>query len=85
MKKQPKALLLADALEHQVYRGSYDWERVEPMMLESAVELRRLHAENAELLAALKLTISHMHRLTDARAKADYSIVRAALAKATGQ
>jgi hypothetical protein len=36
-----EALKLAEALEHQVYRGSYDWERVEPIMLKAAAELRR--------------------------------------------
>jgi hypothetical protein len=45
----PKALVLADKLEHQVYHGSYDWERVEPMMLQAAAELRRLHEEAEEL------------------------------------
>ena len=43
--QQPKALQLAEKLRHQVYRGSYDWERVEPLMLKAASELRRLHAE----------------------------------------
>ena len=35
--------MLADSLEHQVFRGSYNWGRVEPMMLKAAKELRRLH------------------------------------------
>jgi hypothetical protein len=43
MSDKPKALVLAEKLEHQVHRGSYDWERVEPMMLKAAAELRRLH------------------------------------------
>jgi hypothetical protein len=50
----PRALALADALEHQVYRGSYDWERVDPMMLKAAAELRSLHKANDELLGTLK-------------------------------
>jgi hypothetical protein len=49
MSDKPKALVLAEKLEHQVHRGSYDWERVEPMMLKAAAELRRLHSDNEQL------------------------------------
>ena len=57
MHQKPKALELADKLDHQVYRGSYDWERVEPMMMKAAAELRRLHTENDQLQKALRHVI----------------------------
>lgn len=44
----------------------------------------RLIAAAPEMLAALKLAASHMHCLKDARAKADYSMARAAIAKVKG-
>ena len=40
---QTEAQRLADLLEYQVNYGSYDWERVEPLLLEAAAELRRLN------------------------------------------
>ena len=46
------------------------------------IDLRRLHAQRDGLLEALKLAAHHMHTMKDARAKADYSVVRAAIAKA---
>ena len=49
----PLALTLADKLEHQVGFGSYNWEKAETMMLEAAIELRRLYAENEALRAAI--------------------------------
>jgi len=51
--KQPEALELAEALRHQVNYGSYDWERVEPMMLKAADKLSRLHTLNAQMMEAL--------------------------------
>lgn len=53
MSAQPEALRLAEKLERQVHKGSYDRERVEPMMRKAAAELRRLYAENDALRAAL--------------------------------
>ena len=40
---------LADKLEHQIYLGSYDWTRVDKLMLDAARKLRRLAAENKAL------------------------------------
>lgn len=52
---------LAMELEYQVYYGSYDWERVEPMMLKAAAELRRLAAVEQEL-EALKRKELELHK-----------------------
>ena len=49
--KQPEALRLADALEHDAATQKI-YHR--PLVDASASELRRLHEVNAELLAALK-------------------------------
>jgi hypothetical protein len=76
--KQPKALVLAEKLEHQVRRGSYDWERVEPMMLKAAAELRRLQAEVEMQFQALKAA----RQLVEAcyqSAKKDEALLRQAL------
>jgi hypothetical protein len=43
----------------------------------------RLIAAAPDLLKALILAASHVHTLTTPRAKADYSLIRAAIAKAT--
>ena len=59
MTEQPEALRLADALD----RGGYDAQMARNMD-QAAAELRRLHAVNAELLEALRLTdidCQHLH------------------------
>ena len=48
MSKQPEALRLADEIEGSVNNPQLYWQG------KAAVELRRLHALNAELLEALK-------------------------------
>ena len=55
MSTQPEALRLADFLDDQ-YDPSHNLE-------EAADELRRLHAVNAELLEALRLTSIECHYL----------------------
>jgi hypothetical protein len=52
--KQPKALLLANILEHQIPSIA--------CLEVSALELRRLHEVNAELLEALKMCIDNPWR-----------------------
>ena len=54
MNKQSEALVLADALEHD------KWHVPAVVMQESADELRRLHAVNAELLEALKRLLKEL-------------------------
>ena len=68
MSTQPKALRLADKLV--VLHG-------DPLSIESAAELRRLHSVNAELLDALKLA-----RLVVNPAHAYGIAIEAAIAKA---
>ena len=51
----PKIALLATKIAYQLYYqveyGSYDWDRVEPLMTKAAAELLRLHAEVERLRA----------------------------------
>ncbi|MGH8750885.1 MAG: hypothetical protein ACREUV_04190 [Burkholderiales bacterium] len=79
MSAQPKALMLADAI---------DTATIYPSLLEcreTAAELRRLHAVNAELQAALIEVISPWVHLPDSELTDDGSIrlARAALVNAT--
>ena len=73
MNTQPEALRLADELITTLFESTR-WE--------AAAELRRLHARNQELLKALKFVGKQMHNARDAKTKADYSVVLAAIAKA---
>jgi hypothetical protein len=73
MTEQPEALRLADALKGQVQVNPRVGENdpdcgyvheLDKLIDEAAAELRRLHAVNAELLAALRLTdidCQHLH------------------------
>jgi len=73
---QPEALRLADRLtdfaKQDRLQHGYSWE-----LLDVAAELRRLHAENAELLEALR----NLARMSEAVAVAE-GRARAAIAKA---
>jgi hypothetical protein len=69
MTTQPEALRLADALQQQaVWEGHYGPSYLRDLLPEAAAELRRLHAVNAELLEALRLTsidcqyLHHAHK-----------------------
>jgi hypothetical protein len=85
---RPEALRLADALE--AYWGAdlgHDRER------QAAAELRRLHAENGELLEALRwierrcpaqLLLKDLHRIHMEAAHDAGACARAAIAKAEG-
>jgi hypothetical protein len=83
MSKQPEALRLAEHLES--FR-SFDADQA------AAAELRRLHAENAELTALLKEAVPHLAdivRMPNAEWVADAhnkaaDALRQALAKAEG-
>lgn len=90
--KQPEALRLADALDAAPYSCG--------CTMEAAAELRRLHAENAELLEALKMAwpLIETEKLKQdgsygsnfVQAKADriravYEKSRAAIAKVEGK
>ena len=82
MTKQPKALLLANILEHQIPSIA--------CLEVSAKELRRLHEVNTELLEALKEIVDVNPRLWDADVRDQFepwakNRARAAIAKATGE
>ena len=79
MTKQPKALLLANILEHQIPSIA--------CLEVSAKELRRLHEVNTELLEALKEIVDVNPRLWDADVRDQFepwakNRARAAIAKA---
>jgi hypothetical protein len=78
MSTQPKALRLADKL---VALHGY------PLSMEAAVELRRLHFVNAELLEALQLCEGNIDSLLASAHPKVFGIwldvVRAAITKAT--
>jgi hypothetical protein len=81
MSAQPEALRLADALE-----------TLSPLERDAAVELRRLHAVNEELLEALQLALSShgVMLLSDPpqdawKTRGVEAKARAAIAKATGE
>ena len=75
---QPRAIWLAETLvTHIMHSQSVD--------MEAAAELRRLHAENAELLEALQTVTKHLDVVS--RNTTDLEVVWAAkkvIAKATG-
>jgi hypothetical protein len=76
MIQQPEALRLAAALDALLgYRG------INADVGKAAAELRRLHAENAELLEALKLAQSIIGHPDDAHSQH----IAAVIAKATGE
>ena len=83
MSQQPEALRLAEILD-----SFHEADEVQPM----AAELRRLHAENAELTALLKEAVPHLTdivRMPNAEWVADThnkaaDALRQALAKAEG-
>jgi NADH:ubiquinone oxidoreductase subunit E len=70
---QPKALFLADVIKADPASKTHHDE--------AAAELRRLHAENGELLEALKLAQSIIGHPEDAHSK----LIAAAIAKAEGE
>jgi hypothetical protein len=74
MTEQTKALRLADELEGRFPISGK----------EAAAELRRLHAANAEMLGALRYVLEDDDLLPRATAKTR-AVVRAAIAKATGE
>jgi hypothetical protein len=74
MKEQPEALSMADMLDSEALR----WGT--PELYKAAAELRRLHAENAELLEALRNFVDGCSMSVDAGA-----VGRAAIAKAEGE
>ena len=69
--KQYEALVLADALEHD------KWLVPAVVLQESADELRRLHAVNAELLEAMKRIRQTACSVKDAQEKLDAAIKNA--------
>ena len=69
MTTQPEALALADILDRSVLQAYAD----------AAAELRRLHAVNQELLAALKRLMGETTSLQDAQEAAQQA--RAAIVK----
>jgi hypothetical protein len=77
-KQQPEALLLADWLDHHGEKTKHG---------KAAAKLRRLHALNGELLAALWGMVTSFHAVEwmepHMRESADKA--RAAIAKATGE
>jgi hypothetical protein len=79
MSTQPTALILADWLEDQ-YDPTHNQE-------DAAAELRRLHALNGELLAALKEVGPILARMYGPQAETlpPMQRVRAAIAKAEGE
>ncbi len=66
---QPKALFLADVIKADPASKTHHDE--------AAAELRRLHAENAELLEALKLAQSIIGHPEDAHSKLIAAAIRA--------
>ena len=93
-KKQPEALRLAGALEDGELRDTggqviYGWavrsySGPEDPTEGAAAELRRLHAENAELLEALKAALSLIEIAIPFDGEVN-RMVRNAIAKAEGQ
>ena len=85
MSKQPEALRLADVFEKEGYAVFTN------DMQKAAAELRRLHAINAELVEALKLTYSELssqwspYIRANEKAVAAMKSAREALAKAEGR
>lgn len=79
MTNKPAALRLADALEQQFPIGTA------PNFLdgEAAAELRRLHAENADLLEALKRLCNREPR-TNRQINYDWDNARAVVASVEG-
>ena len=76
MNKQPEALRLAEWIEDDMScQGD----------AEIAAELRRLHAVNAELLAALQTVVANAPDPYCAITRAVDAQCRAAIAKATGE
>jgi len=74
--KQPEALRLADEIERD-HSGSMWWQDVQG---QAAVELRRLHEVNAELVEALQQIID-----LPEDSRIHYKVARKALHKATGE
>ena len=83
----PEALRLADVLEDGLV--DYDWNSIPRICQdaadEAAAELRRLYAENAELLEALQLYLAHAPEPECAIWRHVQARARAAIAKATGE
>ena len=83
MTKQPEALRLADLLD-------LGGDATRPNHWEAAIELRRLHEVNQELLEALKCIVDVNPELWDADVRDQFepwakNRARAAIAKATGE
>ena len=76
MSEQPEALRLADLIE---------WTTVQQDLMDAAAELRRLHAVNAEMLAALQTVVANAPDPYCAITRAVDAQCRAAIAKATGE
>jgi hypothetical protein len=77
--QQPGALWLADAL------AAWEWSS-DGRYGKAAAELRRLHALNTELLAALRTAADHLEGMPDPEdVAACVAKVRAAIAKAEGK
>ena len=84
--KQPRALYLADVLTAG-FECDQEWYEIE-----SAKELRRLHAENEELKEQRDELLEALRNLADlydtdegCRSLPEYIAARAAIAKATGE
>jgi hypothetical protein len=82
MNKQPEALRLAESFEADFKSDIYNFDD----MIQAAVELRRLHEVNAELLEALQSLID-MDVAYQRGPKVEEAVetARAAIAKATGE
>ena len=76
MSKQPEALRMADNLDYLVEIGDYAGTAAD-----AAAELRRLHAVNQELLAALNAMLTHMGMDEDEWNKPTFDQARAAITK----
>jgi hypothetical protein len=75
---QPKALFLADVIKADPASKTHHDE--------AAAELRRLHAENAELLEALRTAADHLEGMPDPEdVAACVAKARAAIARAEGE
>jgi hemoglobin-like flavoprotein len=85
--KQPEALRLAVIHEFLADQSKHDEEKtiIVQLFKDSAIELRRLHEVNAELLEALKCLTNEMFEQEVMISWDDKQKALAAIAKATGE
>ena len=86
MNKQPEALRLARELELIARYPNVRINQTDPdIQKKAAVELRRLHEVNQELLEVLKYLEEEFGFHADGWPNRRYNVVRAVIAKATGE